>query len=387
MDKMWPKAEPDAAVATEAAPTHSAASPGRAGSSLMARRIPADMVRPGMLAGSGITVGGTRVALGTPFNPGLVTALRAEGGEVPILTGWLAQQDPAGSPHAESRASLLQSIFRQSLYADPEDRARERAHGRRAKVAVDLAFATASWIPNLADTLVAHGFRRRFMIQAVESASMAAVCGAHLGWDDQHLYELALGGLLCDVGMLFMDQRLMAKPGRFTPMERRQVERHVEVGVRLLSPLRRVAPLTLRIVEEHQERYDGTGYPAGVRGPGFSVEGQIVGLTRRYLAAVVPSHDRPALDPHAAMDILFAEADGLAAASVVQAFSTAIAPLSRGEVVMLTDGRMGVVKGYGTTPLRPQIEVLWDDEGQPVAPYVADLTRERTVFALPSHPI
>lgn len=359
--------------------------PGRNGTSFLAERVPADSLRPGMLAGAGVVVGDTRVALGAPLGREMVAILQQEGEEVSVLAGWSAEPDAVGSVRGEVRAAMLQSLFRQSLYAQPEDRARDRAAGRKAKTAVDVAFATASWLPNVADTIVTYGFRRRFLTQAVESASMAAICAATLGWDDQHIYEVALGGLLCDIGMLFMDERLLLKPGRFTPVERRLVEKHVEVGARLLGPLRRVAPVTVRIVEEHQERFDGTGYPAGLTGPGFSLEGQIVGLTRRYLAAVVPSHDRPALEPHLAMDIIFAEADGLASVSAVEVFTRAVAPLPRGEVVKLTDGRMGVVKDVGDVPLRPVIEVRWDEAAQPVAPYDLDLRTARTLFAIPSH--
>lgn len=359
--------------------------PGRNGASLLSERVSADSLRAGMLAGSGVVVGDTRVALGAPLGREMVAALQQAGEEVSVLVGWSAEPDAVGSVRSEARAAMLHSLFRQSLYAQPEDRARERAIGRQAKIAVDVAFATASWLPNVADIIVAYGFRRRFLTQAVESASMAAICAAALGWDDQRIYEVALGGLLCDIGMLFMDDRLLLKPGRFTPIERRLVEKHVEVGVRLLGPLRRVAPLTVRIVEEHQERFDGTGYPAGLTGPAFSLEGQIVGLTRRYLAAIVPSHDRPALEPHLAMDIIFAEADGLASASVVETFTRSVAPLPRGEVVGLTDGRMGVVKDVGEVPLRPVIEVRWNEAAQPVTPYDLDLRSARTLFAIPSH--
>jgi HD domain len=357
----------------------------RSGSPLLAERIPASTLRPGMLAGSGVTLGGSRIALGTPLGRDAVLALQQQGDDVSVLSGWSAQAEVVGSPRGEARAAILNSLLRQGLYAQPENRARDAAVGKRAKVAVDLAFATASWLPNVADTIVAYGFRRRFLTQAAESASMSAICAAANGWDDQRVYEVALGGLLCDVGMLFMDERLLLKPGRFTPVERRQVEKHVEVGARLLGPLRRVAPITVRIVEEHQERVDGTGYPAGLSGAAFSVEGQIVGLTRRYLAAVVPSHDRPALEPHLAMDIAFAEADGLASAAVVETFARSIAPLPRGEVVKLTDGRMGVVKDVGDAPLRPIIEVRWDEIAQPVTPYDVDLKHHHTLFALPSH--
>jgi hypothetical protein len=85
------------------------------------------------------------------------------------------------------------------------------------------------------------------------------------------------------------------------------------------------------------------------------------------------------------MDIIFAEADRLASASVVEAFTRSVAPLPRGEVVKLTDGRMGVVKDVGEAPLRPLIEVRWDEAAQPVAPYDLDLRSARTLFAIPSH--
>lgn len=354
---------------------------------LVAEMLPPSEVRAGMLAGPGAEVpGGSRLAVGTPLTPGAVTAFRYRPADpVPVLRGAGATPEQAGSPLAVARATLLQSVFRQSLYATPEARAIRRENGEAAGQSVLLAFATASWLPAVAELIVAKGFRHRFLTQAAESASMAAVCGAALGWEGHRLDQVALAALVCDVGMLDIDRRLLAKPGRLMPHERRQIERHVEIGARALSPLRKVMPLVLRIVEEHQERFDGGGYPLGLRGSSIADESQVVALTRRYLAAVVPSHDRPALAPHLAVDIVFAESEGLASPRVIDAFAKSIAPLPRGEVVSLTDGRMGVVKDYTDTALRPVIEVLWDREGEPVTPYELDLRRERTTFAYPSH--
>jgi HD-GYP domain-containing protein (c-di-GMP phosphodiesterase class II) len=92
-------------------------------------------------------------------------------------------------------------------------------------------------------------------------ALLAVAVGEHLGLTGNRLRQLALGGLLHDVGKLSVPNEILNKPGRLTDAEFAEIRRHPGAGRQLLSELGGFSPLVLDLVERHHERLDGGGYP------------------------------------------------------------------------------------------------------------------------------
>ena len=76
--------------------------------------------------------------------------------------------------------------------------------------------------------------------------------------------------------MLGVPEQILQKPGPLDPEERVRVQAHVEIGVRLLESIPDAGPVS-EIVRSHHERWDGTGYPTGLRG-------EAIPLTARLFA-------------------------------------------------------------------------------------------------------
>jgi HD-GYP domain-containing protein (c-di-GMP phosphodiesterase class II) len=95
-------------------------------------------------------------------------------------------------------------------------------------------------------------------------ATLAVAIGERLGLPEGRLRELALGGLLHDVGKLSVPNAILNKPGRLTDEEFAEIRRHPGAGRELLTELGGFSPLVLELVESHHERLDGGGYPNGV---------------------------------------------------------------------------------------------------------------------------
>lgn len=94
--------------------------------------------------------------------------------------------------------------------------------------------------------------------------------------------RLRWAALLHDVGKLEVPKRILAKPGKLTKHEWEAIYLHPAEGARLTSPLRDwLGPWALAI-EEHHERYDGTGYPRGLAGEQISLGGRMVAVTDSY---------------------------------------------------------------------------------------------------------
>jgi HD-GYP domain-containing protein (c-di-GMP phosphodiesterase class II) len=88
-------------------------------------------------------------------------------------------------------------------------------------------------------------------------------------------------GLLHDVGKIGIDDQVLKKTGPLTPDEYRQIQAHVEIGVHILSDLKKLHHL-LPGVLHHHESLDGTGYPAGLAGEQIPLEARILAVADSF---------------------------------------------------------------------------------------------------------
>jgi putative nucleotidyltransferase with HDIG domain len=91
------------------------------------------------------------------------------------------------------------------------------------------------------------------------------------------LRELAVGGLLHDVGKLAVPNEILQKPGALTDEEFDAIKRHPELGSELVRELGFSAQVA-RLVLDHHERLDGTGYPRGLGAPDLDIETRILAV-------------------------------------------------------------------------------------------------------------
>jgi putative two-component system response regulator len=98
------------------------------------------------------------------------------------------------------------------------------------------------------------------------------------------------GFLLHDVGKIGVPDRVLLKPGPLDPDERRLMQEHTVVGERMLQHVAWLAGAPLAVVRSHHERWDGTGYPDGLRGEEIPIAARIFALADALDAL---SSDRP----------------------------------------------------------------------------------------------
>lgn len=94
---------------------------------------------------------------------------------------------------------------------------------------------------------------------------MAVELGRKLGVIDADLEALRKAGTLHDIGKIGIPDAVLLKPGALTDDEREIMKTHAAIGADLVAPLRTMSR-TQPIVRHHHERYDGSGYPDGLRG-------------------------------------------------------------------------------------------------------------------------
>ena len=141
---------------------------------------------------------------------------------------------------------------------------------------------------------------RRVALRAVQ-------VGEELGLSPARLRELATGALVHDIGKLSVPDSILKKPGSLTDEEFAVVKRHPEWGFRMLRDLG-FSDSVRRLVLDHHERLEGSGYPRGIAGPALSLDARILAVCDVYDALVSNRVYREAFTHERAMDILREEA-------------------------------------------------------------------------------
>ena len=129
-------------------------------------------------------------------------------------------------------------------------------------------------------------FTERHTQRVGESARFLGQC---LGLSDTMLDTLYRGGMIHDIGKIGVSDSILHKPGPLDPIEVPQMQAHVAIGESIVRPLRSTSGL-LPIIRHHHERFDGLGYPDGLRGREIPRAARIVSVCDAFDALV---NDRP----------------------------------------------------------------------------------------------
>jgi HD-GYP domain-containing protein (c-di-GMP phosphodiesterase class II) len=134
-------------------------------------------------------------------------------------------------------------------------------------------------------------------------ATLAEPVAKRLGWERERMLTLRFGALLHDVGKLAVRRAVLRKPGPLTDDELVEMRAHPRAGASLILPLRG-AWLALPYVFFHHERWDGTGYPSGLRCRSIPVEARLLSVADAFDAMTSPRpYGRPVAPEHALAEI------------------------------------------------------------------------------------
>ena len=113
--------------------------------------------------------------------------------------------------------------------------------------------------------------------------------GRIVGLTPQELDDLRKGAHLHDIGKVAIPDEILKKKGPLTPEERKRIEEHVIIGEQICAPIHSLRG-ALPIIRHHHERWDGTGYPDGLREHEIPFLARIVAIADAFDAM---SYDRP----------------------------------------------------------------------------------------------
>jgi HD-GYP domain-containing protein (c-di-GMP phosphodiesterase class II) len=125
-------------------------------------------------------------------------------------------------------------------------------------------------------------------------AALAEPVAVRLGWERERIRSLRYAAPLHDVGKVKVRPQVLGKPGPLTLEEQDEIRRHPRAGAQLVLPLRSFWH-ALPYVLFHHERWDGGGYPAGLKGRAIPMEARILAVADAFDAMISPRPYRCAL--------------------------------------------------------------------------------------------
>lgn len=155
--------------------------------------------------------------------------------------------------------------------------------------------------------------------------------------------ELGMAGLLQDIGKVKIDPALLNKTSPITADERKILENHVKESITLLEQIKGISPPVLYTIEQHHERFDGSGYPKKLANKQISLQGQLAGLIDSYCAMTTDKPYAKGLYNQEALDEIYTLRDTKFNAMLIEQLVQFLGIYPVSSLVELNTGEIAVV--------------------------------------------
>lgn len=132
------------------------------------------------------------------------------------------------------------------------------------------------------------------------TATLAVAIARELGLDEHQVEGVYFGGLIHDIGKIYVPVEILSRPGRITPTEYAIIKSHPEVGFDIMKDIEFPWPVA-QMIRQHHERLDGTGYPKGLKDGEILLEARILAVADVVEAIASHRPYRPSLGIEAAL--------------------------------------------------------------------------------------
>lgn len=201
---------------------------------------------------------------------------------------------------------------------------------------------------------------------------LSIAIGISLGLKTSDLYELGFCALLHDIGKMAVPIEIISKPAKLTYEEFEIVKKHPVKGAEFFIKNNLANRRICAGVLTHHEKYDGSGYPSGLRGDKIPLFGRIISIADVYDALTSVRPYRYPSSPPEAIEYIMGACGNMFDVDIVEAFLKNISPYPIGSCVKLSNGQVAiVVQQNDNHPLRPVVRILNQEDS------ILDLYKQR----------
>jgi HD-GYP domain-containing protein (c-di-GMP phosphodiesterase class II) len=224
---------------------------------------------------------------------------------------------------------------------------------------------------------------------AVNVAIVSVKIAEALRYESAKLEQVALAGLLHDLGMFVLPDALVYKTGTLTEEELQDMREHPQHGARLFKDVGESYPWVGKVILQEHERWDGTGYPNRLAGNQIDEMALVIGLADVFDALMNLRPYRRGMSPHQAIRALLISGKTVFPYHLLKALVEQLSIYPLGTTVRLNTGETGVVSQLNRQyPLRPILQVMQQAaSGHVPASKVVDLRAETSLHIVEVVPI
>ncbi|WP_114764359.1 HD-GYP domain-containing protein [Vibrio rhodolitus] len=195
---------------------------------------------------------------------------------------------------------------------------------------------------------------------SVNVACLLVSFGKHLGLSKETLKQMAIGGIIHDVGKIKVDDKVLHKPAKLTPEEFEHMKLHQVYAKQIITNVKGLSDVSRDVCLMHHEKLDGSGYPSGLTAQQLPVHGRMSSIVDIYDALTADRCYKRGMSSAEAFKILLSLAGHHLDKDLVYKFINCIGVYPVGSIVELSDGRVGIVwSSNQDEPLKPEVKCFY----------------------------
>lgn len=228
---------------------------------------------------------------------------------------------------------------------------------RAAELLVNEVMSKPEVVIGLVDIKSLHDYS---FAHSVQVALNCLVVAKMVAFTMTELKELGVGALLHDIGKTAVPSHIWSKEGDLTQEEMEQVQTHPEAGFEVLRHTE-LGLLPAHVAFQHHERWDGSGYPRGLKDKEILKYARVCGVCDVFDAMTSDRPYKRAAHPYDALAFIVENSGILFDPEVVEPFSKVVAPFPVATAVRLSTGEVAIVKKLNPRALDRPIVVATKD--------------------------
>lgn len=214
-------------------------------------------------------------------------------------------------------------------------------------------------------------------VHSLNTCVIALFFGVQMSYPRSMLVDLGVGALLHDIGKTKIPKSILNKTTRLTEEEYGVMQQHSMLGYELTENLNYISERSRRIILEHHERIDGSGYPRGINGKRINKLAKIAAISDVYDAIVSDRVYRKGISGNEAYEFILGGAGTFFDWELVSIFKNNFSIYPLGVCVKLSNGLEGfVVRDNKGFPDRPIVRITYNSEGRAIEPIEIDLVEK-----------